>query len=125
MWFRKYTQDKAKELGVVGWCRNTESGTVKGEAQGPEGAVELFKYVSASCMACITCVHGAAKYRVGGERVIDLTRTYSYFTSARPILCRYWVENEGSPHSRISNCIFRNERHLEAGPEFADFSVRR
>mmetsp|Transcript_47092 Transcript_47092/g.120126 ORF Transcript_47092/g.120126 Transcript_47092/m.120126 type:complete len:101 (+) Transcript_47092:296-598(+) len=33
--FRKYTERKAKELGLVGWVMNTEAGTVVGEAQGP------------------------------------------------------------------------------------------
>lgn len=43
MFFRKYTQQRATQLGVVGWCRNTESGTVKGKVQGPEAAVATFK----------------------------------------------------------------------------------
>ena len=60
VWFRRYTQDKAKELGVVGWCRNSESGTVKGEAQGPEGAVELFKYVMWSGSFVCGCGYGCA-----------------------------------------------------------------
>lgn len=79
VFFRKYTQLKAKELGVVGWCRNTESGTVKGEAQGSAAAVEHFKS---------------------------------------------WVENEGSPHSYISNCLFKKERPIEA-LDYPDFSIRR
>lgn len=43
VFFRKYTQQRATQLGLVGWCRNTESGTVKGEAQGLEPAVATFK----------------------------------------------------------------------------------
>ena len=33
VFFRKYTQKKAQELGLVGWVMNTDKGTVKGEAQ--------------------------------------------------------------------------------------------
>lgn len=45
MWFRRYTQEKAKDLGLVGWCKNTETGTVKGVAQGPADKLEAFRYV--------------------------------------------------------------------------------
>uniref|UniRef100_A0A7S0MKF8 Acylphosphatase n=1 Tax=Cryptomonas curvata TaxID=233186 RepID=A0A7S0MKF8_9CRYP len=34
VFFRKYTQKTAKQLGLVGWVMNTEHGTVVGEAQG-------------------------------------------------------------------------------------------
>ncbi|XP_003746115.1 acylphosphatase-2 [Galendromus occidentalis] len=36
VFFRKYTQQEAVKLGVVGWIRNTARGTVEGEIQGPE-----------------------------------------------------------------------------------------
>jgi acylphosphatase len=41
VYFRKYTADTAKGLGLVGWVMNTAQGTVVGEAQGP--ASELLK----------------------------------------------------------------------------------
>jgi acylphosphatase len=34
VWFRKYTADMATNLGLVGWVKNTEEGTVVIEAQG-------------------------------------------------------------------------------------------
>ena len=34
VYFRAYTQKQAKKLGLVGWCMNTERGTVIGEIQG-------------------------------------------------------------------------------------------
>ena len=43
VYFRKYTQRKANELGVSGWCMNTERGTVTGQLQGPERKVEEMK----------------------------------------------------------------------------------
>lgn len=39
VFFRKYTQAKAKELDVKGWCKNTEHGTVVGSIQGTSQAV--------------------------------------------------------------------------------------
>mmetsp|Transcript_35467 Transcript_35467/g.42715 ORF Transcript_35467/g.42715 Transcript_35467/m.42715 type:complete len:96 (+) Transcript_35467:259-546(+) len=36
VYFRKNTQAKGKELGLVGWCMNTKSGTVVGVAQGDD-----------------------------------------------------------------------------------------
>ncbi|XP_027227092.1 acylphosphatase-2 isoform X2 [Penaeus vannamei] len=43
VFFRKYTQRKAKELGVRGWCKNTEQGTVIGQLEGTGGAVAAMK----------------------------------------------------------------------------------
>jgi hypothetical protein len=45
VWFRRYTVEKAQALGLVGWCMNTESGTVKGEAEGPPEKLEVFRCV--------------------------------------------------------------------------------
>lgn len=39
VFFRKHTVDKARELGVVGWCANSARGTVQGEAEGPADAI--------------------------------------------------------------------------------------
>ena len=41
--FRAYTQDKAKSLGVHGWCRNTRRGTVDGELEGEANDIETMK----------------------------------------------------------------------------------
>ena len=34
VWFRKYTQNKARELGLTGWVRNETNGTVALIAEG-------------------------------------------------------------------------------------------
>ncbi|XP_017860130.1 PREDICTED: acylphosphatase-2 [Drosophila arizonae] len=36
VYFRKHTQIKAKQLGLNGWCMNTQEGTVKGIMEGPQ-----------------------------------------------------------------------------------------
>mmetsp|Transcript_20782 Transcript_20782/g.59288 ORF Transcript_20782/g.59288 Transcript_20782/m.59288 type:complete len:86 (-) Transcript_20782:245-502(-) len=41
--FRKHTQRRAAELGLVGWVRNAEHGSVQGEAQGARDAIEAMK----------------------------------------------------------------------------------
>nr|XP_012633260.1 acylphosphatase-2 isoform X1 [Microcebus murinus] len=38
--FRMYTEGEAKKIGVVGWVKNTSSGTVTGQVQGPEEKVD-------------------------------------------------------------------------------------
>ncbi|KAL4444208.1 hypothetical protein ABPG75_011945 [Micractinium tetrahymenae] len=43
VFFRAYTTDKAKQLGLVGFCQNMPQGTVKGEVQGRRQAVEEMK----------------------------------------------------------------------------------
>ncbi|XP_023178779.2 acylphosphatase-2 [Drosophila hydei] len=37
VFFRKYTEKQANELGVRGWCKNTAKGTVIGELEAPLG----------------------------------------------------------------------------------------
>ena len=44
VFFRKHTQATAAKLGLRGWCENTPSGTVRGEAHGQEAALEKFKH---------------------------------------------------------------------------------
>ncbi|KAB7507942.1 Acylphosphatase-1 [Armadillidium nasatum] len=43
VFFRKYTQKKAKELLVRGWCKNTDKGTVAGQLEGEEKQVQRMK----------------------------------------------------------------------------------
>ncbi|RYP78516.1 hypothetical protein DL771_000469 [Monosporascus sp. 5C6A] len=40
--FRYFTQKKATEYEITGWCRNTDKGTVEGEAQGEEDVIKRF-----------------------------------------------------------------------------------
>ncbi|KAK2878308.1 hypothetical protein Q8A67_019099 [Cirrhinus molitorella] len=40
VFFRKYTQSEGKKLGLVGWVRNTDAGTVQGQLQGPASKVQ-------------------------------------------------------------------------------------
>lgn len=39
VFFRKFTHKQAKTLGLRGWCRNTNEGTVAGELEGPQEQV--------------------------------------------------------------------------------------
>ncbi|XP_062892192.1 acylphosphatase-2-like [Mobula hypostoma] len=34
VFFRKYTEEQARRLGLVGWVKNTAGGTVTGQVQG-------------------------------------------------------------------------------------------
>ena len=38
--FRNFTQMRARQLGVTGWVRNEQDGSVRLEAEGPRGALE-------------------------------------------------------------------------------------
>ena len=81
VFFRKHTQRRAKQLGVVGFCRNTPKGTVKGRAQAPHK-----------------------------DTLLEF---------------REWLSTEGSPKSRIDECIVTHECTLPSGPEFHDFEIRK
>lgn len=43
VFFRKYTKDKADQLGLRGWVRNTSRGTVEGVIQGREDRMDTMK----------------------------------------------------------------------------------
>lgn len=42
VWFRAWTRDMARELGVTGWVRNTSDGNVEGAAQGDAAQLDEF-----------------------------------------------------------------------------------
>ncbi|XP_053653750.1 acylphosphatase-2 isoform X1 [Cherax quadricarinatus] len=43
VFFRKYTQKRAKELNLRGWCMNTDRGTVVGQMEGQSDMVSIMK----------------------------------------------------------------------------------
>eukprot|EP00270_Netrium_digitus_P000942 TRINITY_DN1106_c0_g1_i1.p1 TRINITY_DN1106_c0_g1~~TRINITY_DN1106_c0_g1_i1.p1 ORF type:complete len:108 (+),score=26.24 TRINITY_DN1106_c0_g1_i1:31-324(+) len=47
VFFRRYTEQKALSLGLVGWCRNTSRGTVEGVVEGDvEKLQEMKKWLT-------------------------------------------------------------------------------
>ena len=40
VWYRGWTQDTARQLGLIGWVRNRKDGSVEAVFSGPETAVE-------------------------------------------------------------------------------------
>jgi len=42
VWFRAWTQRKARELGLTGWVRNLPDGRVEVVAEGPQPQLEAF-----------------------------------------------------------------------------------
>lgn len=40
--FRWYARERARGLGLAGWIRNREDGTVEAEAEGPQEALRSF-----------------------------------------------------------------------------------
>lgn len=42
VWFRAWTRDAAREMGVSGWVRNMSDGNVEGVAQGDEPLLKKF-----------------------------------------------------------------------------------
>ncbi|KAK5647729.1 hypothetical protein RI129_002621 [Pyrocoelia pectoralis] len=43
VFFRKFTQQEAKKLGLKGWCMNTVSGTVQGVMEGSNDKINEMK----------------------------------------------------------------------------------
>ncbi|XP_015608346.1 acylphosphatase-1 [Cephus cinctus] len=44
VFFRKYTKKRCEELGLKGWCMNTEIGTVVGHIEGEKSKIEEMKH---------------------------------------------------------------------------------
>ena len=42
VWFRKWAQIKANELGINGWVKNESNGSLSLEAEGNEGGLSRF-----------------------------------------------------------------------------------
>lgn len=40
VWFRRFTQRKAAQLGLVGWVKNRRDGSVEGIAEGDRGRLQ-------------------------------------------------------------------------------------
>ncbi|KAM0216677.1 hypothetical protein ACHAPA_007628 [Fusarium lateritium] len=74
--FRYFTQKKAQEYGVTGWCRNTKDETVEGEAQGNEEVLaKFFKDVDdGPRSARVTKVSQEERQLVDGENDFQVTR---------------------------------------------------
>ncbi|CAH1109735.1 unnamed protein product [Psylliodes chrysocephalus] len=79
VFFRKNTEKEANNLGVRGWCMNTQKNTVKGVIQGsPEKINEM----------------------------------------------KTWLQEVGSPSSRIDKTVFTNEKYLSKYT-FSSFQIKR
>ncbi|XP_060590226.1 acylphosphatase-1-like [Ruditapes philippinarum] len=79
VFFRRYTQKKAKELHIVGWVMNTHRGTVLGQLQGSTEAVKSMKHWLSKKGSRQSKID-KAEFR--DERTIDST-TYKSFTIKR------------------------------------------
>nr|XP_053604718.1 acylphosphatase-2-like isoform X2 [Plodia interpunctella]XP_053604719.1 acylphosphatase-2-like isoform X3 [Plodia interpunctella] len=44
VFFRKFTKEQAQKLGLRGWCKNTQEGTVLGHMQGPIDKIETMMH---------------------------------------------------------------------------------
>lgn len=44
VFFRKYTKNKCKELGLKGWCMNTDKLTVQGVVEGATDKINVMKH---------------------------------------------------------------------------------
>ncbi|XP_017490466.1 PREDICTED: acylphosphatase-2-like [Rhagoletis zephyria] len=44
VFFRKYTKEKADQLGIFGWVKNERDGTVSGLMQGTEAKIDNMKH---------------------------------------------------------------------------------
>lgn len=83
VWFRKFTVAKAQALHLVGWCANSQRGTVMGECQGKPEDLEVMKVgETSSGLASIPglssadtsqrCHKSAAQPRAGLQCLFDL-----------------------------------------------------
>ncbi|XP_071973998.1 acylphosphatase-2-like isoform X4 [Engystomops pustulosus] len=61
VFFRKYTEDQAKHVAVVGWVKNTPHGTVTGQVQGSKEKVEKMDHRECSQELLIKQEHWSEK----------------------------------------------------------------
>jgi len=72
VWFRGWTIETARALGLNGWVRNMPDGSVAGQAQGPQEALERFR---------LALTHGPPSARVDllDAGYIDLPERFDGF----------------------------------------------
>eukprot|EP00850_Spirogloea_muscicola_P010771 SM000064S19793 [mRNA] locus=s64:551447:552212:+ [translate_table: standard] len=102
--FRKAAVEKARTMGLVGFCENTGHGTVRGEVQGGARALEEM-YTDAAQAAMLSGRSDAL--RVG----LAVARR------------KNWLANVGSPKSRIDRCVITNEVVGLAKPAYTTFEI--
>lgn len=76
VWFRGSAQERARELGLVGWVRNEPDGSVELEAEGSRDAVDA---LTAWCrtgpdLARVDAVDVASVPATGAERDFQIAR---------------------------------------------------
>ena len=78
VWFRKYTKKKADSLKITGWVKNTDKGTVVGQACSTDSnkILEFKKFL---------CEEGSPKSRIDACDITDLNdgEDYKSFTIIR------------------------------------------
>ncbi|KAM3824806.1 acylphosphatase-1-like isoform 1-T1 [Vipera latastei] len=63
VFFRKYTEDQGRKLGLVGWVKNTAHGTVTGQVQGTKEKVEIIIGYVASEAPCLELIRPCSQMR--------------------------------------------------------------
>ncbi|XP_042889711.1 acylphosphatase-2-like [Penaeus japonicus] len=126
----KYTQRKAKELGVRGWCKNTEQGTVVGQLEGTRGQVAAMYDFNAP----ISVTDELPQEKTSLFSIIDYTHDQGVKLGLRGwcmntyhgtvvgqlegprdkvALMKDWLQRVGSPSSHITKAEFKNEREIQ------------
>ncbi|XP_051274431.1 acylphosphatase-2-like isoform X1 [Dicentrarchus labrax] len=98
--FRMYTEKEGLRLGLVGWVKNTYSGTVVGQVQGPADMVE-------EIWLSLLSQHNRPVF-------LQLREVQSV---------KVWLSKEGSPTSRITRASFSNQRTIDK-LELSGFKTR-
>ncbi len=98
MFFRKYTVAEAQRLGLVGYVRNTERGTVEGEAQGPPKELAAFKV---QCKFIWIHLGFILHLEAASAIVRRMQLTLGHLQD--------FLMTRGSPQSRIDRCNFTHE----------------
>eukprot|EP00850_Spirogloea_muscicola_P000690 SM000002S05770 [mRNA] locus=s2:2210633:2212693:+ [translate_table: standard] len=143
--FRKAAVEKARTMGLVGFCENTGHGTVRGEVQGGARALEEM-YVAAAQRALVSVWSPPSRPGIERQAALAPQRTRSRWqwlvmdaTQAAPLsdcsdalrvglavaLRKNWLANVGSPKSRIDRCVITDEVVGLAKPAYQTFEVIR
>ncbi|XP_055970116.1 acylphosphatase-2 isoform X1 [Sorex fumeus] len=108
--FRRYTEQEANKVGVVGWVMNTSQGTVTGQLQGPEEKVNSIFPGQAQTDLSI------------GHEESDSSKRKD-LTPKPAASQKTWLSKVGSPSSRIDRANFSNEKNITK-LDYSNFSIR-
>jgi hypothetical protein len=131
VFFRKHTKETADRLSIKGWCENTPTNTVRGQAWGegpqlgtPFPGVDGEGGTGTQTFPWLFLPHTLLLIRCSMDSRISTRSLFAPSLSLHVDQFAEWLRTKGSPKSRIARCEIGARRDGTADMP-ASFEIRR